>query len=208
MEALSDELNRLNKERREREENRAMIHGLQHYADYEEINWLPLSNRIDQMGKEIRKLEDSSDILKTLNRRLDALKLEREDLRAKLKKASDDLATLAEKLRNYREQQKAVTEIADASGKNTEEWALLIEPLRSELLGEHKLTVESCDARQHDLRGLLQTRIDGDVKKQNRLGQQIVRDMNDFPAGLYGGDKGDGCGDFSGRRVQADAWDG
>jgi len=48
---------------------------------------------------------------------------------------------------------------------------------RNEILGEHQLTAESCDNRERDLRDALQTRIDAEVRKLDRLRDRIVQAM-------------------------------
>ena len=56
----------------------------------------------------------------------------------------------------------------------------LIESLRSRALGEHTLTVESCDQRAGDVRYWLQIQIDAEDKKLARLGEKIVRAMVEY----------------------------
>ncbi len=56
----------------------------------------------------------------------------------------------------------------------------LIEPLRAEALGDHALTVESCDNREQDLRKWLQERIDAEDKKLARLREKIVKAMAEY----------------------------
>src|SRR5690606_37616287 len=57
--------------------------------------------------------------------------------------------------------------------------------MRADALGEHRLTVESCDNRQSDMRDWLQARIDAETKKLERLLERIVdalrRYKNDWP---------------------------
>ena len=49
--------------------------------------------------------------------------------------------------------------------------------MRSSTFGEHRITVESCDGRQSDMREWLQTRIDAEEKRLARLGNNIVDAM-------------------------------
>jgi uncharacterized protein YPO0396 len=56
----------------------------------------------------------------------------------------------------------------------------LIEGWRAEALGEHQLSVESCDGREQDMRRWLQERIDADDKRQARLTEKIVRAMAEY----------------------------
>ena len=180
MGVLTDQLNALDRDLSLREKKKAAVISMGHYNLYDEIHWQPLAEQIDRLEKDIRELEKTSDILKTLNARLAELDLERQELKQKLEKVREALATLSEKIRNYNEIRRKSAEITDGSEYSPEQWDSLLGPLRSQALGEHKLTVENCDARQHDLRVWLQSRIDGNVKKQDRLGQSIVRDMQDF----------------------------
>jgi uncharacterized protein YPO0396 len=55
-----------------------------------------------------------------------------------------------------------------------------VDALRQEILGEHSLTVESCDNRERDMREALQSRIDADGKKLERLRDRIIHAMSEF----------------------------
>ena len=55
-----------------------------------------------------------------------------------------------------------------------------LEALRAEALGEHHLTVESCDNREQDVRAWLQARIDADDRRLARLAEQIIKAMSAF----------------------------
>lgn len=48
---------------------------------------------------------------------------------------------------------------------------------RSKALGEHQLTIESCDNREREMRDLLQTRIDAEDQKLKRLRDKIIQAM-------------------------------
>lgn len=180
METISAELVRLDREGARWEEERKNIYGLQAFSHFEDIHWQPWADQIDRMSREIRKLEASSDVLHTLNKRLSDLEEERASLKNRADKVKSDLSTLAEKLRNCRSLNESARALAKESDRTPDQWAALIAPLRSQTQEGRKLTVESCDARQHELRIWLQARIDGDAKKMGRLSQNIVRDMQDF----------------------------
>ncbi len=55
-----------------------------------------------------------------------------------------------------------------------------LDELRSEALGEHHLSVESCDNRERDMREWLQARIDAEESRLKRLGEKIVRAMTEY----------------------------
>ena len=119
--------------------------------------------------------------MKTLNDRLVALLAalseadkrldESKEERAKTsQKTSDATAVLAQ----------TETLLTDASfGTHSLQFSR-IESLRSEALGQHVLTVESCDNREQDLRKWLQDRIDAEDKKRDRLQERIINAMRGF----------------------------
>jgi uncharacterized protein YPO0396 len=55
-----------------------------------------------------------------------------------------------------------------------------LEILRNEILGEHQLTLESCDNRESDMRSRLQARIDAEDIKLKRLRDKIIEAMVDY----------------------------
>jgi uncharacterized protein YPO0396 len=60
-----------------------------------------------------------------------------------------------------------------------------LEAMRAEALGEHRLTVESCDNRQSDMREWIQAKIDAEDKRLVRVRDSIIDAMrrykNDWP---------------------------
>jgi len=55
-----------------------------------------------------------------------------------------------------------------------------LEALRAQALGEHTLTVESCDNRERDMREFVQARIDADSKRIATLRDRIITAMQDY----------------------------
>ena len=55
-----------------------------------------------------------------------------------------------------------------------------LEVLRAEILGEHTLTVESCNNRESDLREALQAKIDAEDSRLKRLQEKIVKAMQEY----------------------------
>ena len=60
------------------------------------------------------------------------------------------------------------------------EIASRLEGFRLDLLGEHPLTIESCDNREKDLRVAIQGKIDAEDKRRTRLREGIVKAMKGF----------------------------
>lgn len=154
---------------------------LEEYREFSELDWQSLASEIAKLQDEKRTLQAASDVLKTLTDRLQlALAAlagteqsldERKDLRSK---ATQKLADAQSLLRETR----ALLEAPSAAGHQAR--FDLIERLRAEALGEHTLSVESCDNREQDMRKWLQDRIDAEDKKLARLREKIVKAMAEY----------------------------
>jgi len=152
---------------------------LEEFTAFEELDWATVATDIAAMVDERTRLESASDVLKHLNERLrelqQALKVtdtERQgarDKRAKVEQRRSDAQDLHRQTAGL---------LQDVTVDET--LASTLETMRSEALGEHQLTVESCDNREQDVRGWLQTRIDNETKVLNRLAEKIIKAMASF----------------------------
>ena len=150
---------------------------LEEFEDFRELDWPALAAEVARLMEERRQLESASDLLKQLNERLrevsdvlgatDAELEEQKDKRSKTEQKKAD----AEALR-------AQTAL-DASTPEPLPIERL-DALRAEALGQHQLTVESCDNRAQDVRQWLTARIDAEVKKLDRLRDRIIQAMMTF----------------------------
>ncbi|WP_432742294.1 ATP-binding protein [Methylobacter sp. G7] len=154
---------------------------LDEYADFRELDWQSLAVEVAKLTDEKQKLESASDVLKQLTERLneviaalnsaDAQLEDRKDYRSKAEQKKSDAETL------YAQTQAVIDEPAYASHSAYFEW---LENIRAEALGEHQLTVESCDNRERDMRDWLQKKIDGENRKLSNLGERIVKAMTSY----------------------------
>jgi uncharacterized protein YPO0396 len=151
---------------------------LDEYADFRELDWQSLAVEVAQLTDEKQRLESASDVLKQLTERLnevvaalrgiEAQLEEHKDKRSKAEQKKTDAETLREQT------QAALDEPAFAAHAAYFE---RLDRVRSEALGEHQLTVESCDNRERDMRDWLQARIDAEDQKLKRLRDKIIQAM-------------------------------
>lgn len=132
-------------------------------------------------------MEAASDVLKQLNAQLTTLENEINETKHQLDEQKDKKSKNEEKLRQTEALQddcKTVIEDANAKGLNVP--SDQIEPIRLQALGEHQLTVESCDNRQQEVREWLQNKIDAEDKRLKNLEGRIIQEMEgyrrDYPA--------------------------
>jgi uncharacterized protein YPO0396 len=171
----------LQEEQQAARERLGALDKLEEYRDFQELDWRTSSSELAVLAEEKQRLETASDILKTLAAQLQALEGAWADTAAKLKKREADQAQTLLRQTQAQDLRAQAAERLAAPG-HTEHAAhfTAIETWRAHALGEHTLSVESCDVREQDMRRWLQERIDADDKKLARLGEKIVRAMAEY----------------------------
>jgi uncharacterized protein YPO0396 len=148
------------------------------YSDFQELDWSSLAIEVVRLQDEKRQLESASDLLRSLTVRLTSLQGELAETEKALAEKTLELgATQAkrEAAEILRHQTLALVDDARRAGDSTHFERL--ETMHSEALGEHHLTVESCDNREREMRDWLQTKIDAEDQKLKRLRDKIVQAM-------------------------------
>jgi uncharacterized protein YPO0396 len=152
---------------------------LEEFTSFEELDWASVATEIAQLTDERNRLASASDVLRQLN----------DDLRA-LQKALNETSEALQAARDKRA--KLEQRRADAQALHAQTEALLqaavvdaalaekLESMRTEALGDHQLTVESCDNREQDVRTWLQAKIDAEDGKLKRLAEKIIKAMASF----------------------------
>jgi uncharacterized protein YPO0396 len=157
------------------------ISKLEEFADFSELDWQPLALAIETLWEEKKRLENASDLLRTLNEQLKATVQELDAVRYKLEQQKDARSKLEQKKSDaeaMRRQTQELLDVVDASVLNAQQEEL--DRVSAEALGERQVTIESCDNREQDVRQWLQDRIDAEDKKVNRLNEKIIDAMRQF----------------------------
>lgn len=152
---------------------------LDEFTAFDELDWASVATEIAQLTEERRRLEAASDVLKQLNDKLRTLQEAQKGSGEALQAAREKRA----KLEQRRSDAQALREQTEALLADTvvdEALAATLDAMRAEALGEHQLTVESCDNREQDVRSWLQIRIDNETKAVNRLAEKIIKAMASF----------------------------
>ena len=152
---------------------------LEEFTAFEELDWAGVVTEIAQLADERQRLESASDVLRQLNESLRALQAALKETAAQLQQARDKRAKLEQRRSDAEQLQRQTEELLVGLAVDAA-LATRLEVLRGEALGEHHLTVESCDNREQELRSWLQTRIDGEDHKLKRLAEKIIKAMASF----------------------------
>ena len=171
----------LQTEQRALRERLEALNKLDEYREFRELDWQPLATEVAQLLDQKRELEAASDVLKTLGARLEALLAQL----AKTETALD--AHRRDAAKSEQRQADAQTLLRQALGVRDDPSQAVhaaqfgpLDALRVEALGAQTLSVESCGAREQELRKWLQERLDAQDKKLARLGEKIVRAMSEY----------------------------
>jgi uncharacterized protein YPO0396 len=151
------------------------------YRQFRELDWRSLATEIARQQEEKRGLESASDLLAGLMARLSQLAGQlgqTEDALAQ--KTGERGATQAK--REAAEALRAQTLVLlgmSASMQLPAHWGEL-DGMRAQALGEHQLTVESCDNREREMREWMQSKIDAQAKMLERLRDKIIDAMRSY----------------------------
>ncbi|MGH8663231.1 MAG: ATP-binding protein [Burkholderiales bacterium] len=147
------------------------------FQDFQEMDWQVCATTIAHLQDEKARLEAASDALRELTAQLDSAQ-------ATLAATEQSLSAIDKELGSVDAKTEAAQMLrADTALLATEiadQLRARLEALRAEVLGEHQLSVESCDNREHELRDALQKRMDAESKRLERLSERIIKAMAAF----------------------------
>ncbi|MBL8298896.1 MAG: ATP-dependent exonuclease SbcCD, C subunit-like protein [Rhodanobacteraceae bacterium] len=152
---------------------------LEEFTRFADIDWMSLARDIAGLVDERSRLEAASNTLQELARQLKAVQqrlAETESKRAEALGKRGEARAKRSAAQELRDQVSAIIEAAPLDLARTAR----LDGWRAEALGEHQLSVESCDNREQEVRKWLQERIDAEDKRLARLSERIVNAMRGF----------------------------
>jgi uncharacterized protein YPO0396 len=170
-------------ERRGRElrERAQAVTALLTFRDFRDLDWRPLTLEIDRLESERKELEAASDVLRTLQAQLAEIDARLDDATGKLSAATEERGRESSKRETAEQMLADARTLLDATPEEAKaRYFPRLESLRAEALGEHRLTVESCDNRERDMREWLQAAIDAEDKRITRLRDHIIDAMRRY----------------------------
>jgi len=181
MAELGQVIGKLKQKEKQLAETLKTISKLEEYRDFHDQDWRPLALHIEDMREERQQLESASDLLQTLSHKLKALEQHHTGIIRQLDAAKADHARTEQKIEDAAQlREDCIAQSNDPEAEQHRARYEQLDSLRTEALGEHKLTVESCDNRQQELRKWLQERIDAEDRKISRLQDKIIQAMTAY----------------------------
>ncbi|MBP8305877.1 MAG: ATP-dependent exonuclease SbcCD, C subunit-like protein [Burkholderiaceae bacterium] len=152
---------------------------LEEFSAFEELDWPSLATEIAALTNEREALARASDVLEQLGEQLQALNLALAEADASLDAARDKRSKLEQRRSDAQTLQQQTAGLL-ATAPSEDAHVARLEAMRTEVLRDHHLTVESCDNREQDVRTWLQGHIDAEQKKLDRLAEKIIKGMSAF----------------------------
>jgi len=176
---VGSQIGSIQKERASLQSRLDALTRLEEFTAFEELDWASVATQIAALADERARLESASDVLKQLNERLRELQRLLKETDSELHVARDKRAKLEQRRSDAQELQRQTSALRQDVLAD-EALSLTLENMRAEALGEHQLTVESCDKREQDVRTWLQARIDAQDHQLKRLAEKIIKAMAFF----------------------------
>ena len=159
---------------------RGVLDKLDEYRDFQELDWRSVATEVARLDEEKRRLESASDLLRQLTEQLSEVKTKLTVTETKLEKKKDERARTEQKQEDAKALQTQIQALLDEPDTSYAAHFTTLDEVRTKALGEHHLSVESCDNREREMREWLQARIDAEDKRIKTLGEKIVRGMTEY----------------------------
>lgn len=154
---------------------------LDEYADFRELDWQSLAVEVAQLTDEKQRLESATDVLKQLTERLAEVVSELKGTEAQLEEHKDKRSKVEQKKSDAEALRLQTRAVLDEPTYATHSvYFEKLDTIRCEALGEHQLTVESCDNREREMRDWLQSKIDAEDQRLKRLRDKIIDAMRAY----------------------------
>ncbi len=151
------------------------------YSLFRELDWRSLAAEIARQQEVKRQLESASDVLQSLTARLALVQGQLAQTEGALAaKIGERGATQAkqEAAENLRGQ--TIVLLGQPAPAHRVGQIEQLDAMRAQALGDHQITVESCENREREMRDWLQARMDAEVKKLDRLRDKIIDAMRSY----------------------------
>ncbi len=169
----------LQRERQKVQAGLDVLVGLREYQRYEELDWSSIVAQIATLSQERERLASASDVLRQLGEQLEAARAQERTATQALVSARDEASKLGQKQEDTQALSAQVRTLSEAQPVPLQ-LVPRLQVLCDQSLSEQRLSVESCDNREQEVRKKLQDNIDAEQRKKERLGEKITGAMRDF----------------------------
>ena len=156
---------------------REALAGLQEFEDFRELDWPACATAIARLQDERKRLESTSNALQELSAQLARVQGELRAVEQALSSLDKELGSVESKTEDASVLRSVTAALLAAIADDTRKQ---LDALHAEALGDHQLTVQSCEGRESKLRETIQARLDAETKTLSRLAERIIKAMSGF----------------------------
>lgn len=160
---------------------RSALDRLQEYREFSDLDWRTSATELQALQEEKTRLEQASDQLGELRRQYSQLQAELNSTKERLKKLNDSRSRESQRLDTASTLRNQTQHLFDETqAALTSELAGDIGTLQIQQQGERQTTQATAEKDERALRDFLQSAIDREKKRHERLRDQIVTAMKDY----------------------------
>jgi len=178
--ALAQKIVQIQAQQKEAAAQLEALNKLDAYTEFRELDWRSLASELERLTEEKSGLESASDILARLTAQLAQLSVDMETAEQKLREVNDRRSKTEQKRSDAEMLAQAARQLVTESDAQSVESLAALAGYRVEALGEHQLTVESCENAERHVREWMQEKLDAEDKKLKRLHEKIIQAMSDY----------------------------
>jgi uncharacterized protein YPO0396 len=172
-----DNQNQIEKNRVYLENQKTNLHDLLKFRDYVEINWKKLAEDIEKIKMEITELKKSSDLLKTLTNKLESIRKEMEHWDQEKSNLQIELGKINSKILDYQENLLQCKQLLAES--SLEKGKDLI-PIISRVLSDENFEIKTIDSFLESTRKTLNKTLDENRAIERKFRDSIISKMQKF----------------------------
>ena len=176
---VADEIANIQSQRDDLAKSLNALSRLEEFTSFDEVDWFSVTADIAQLMDERAKLESASDVLKQLNQDLREYQSTQKETDEALQTAREKRAKCEQRRADAQELHQQITQLL-ADHVIDAALTAKLDAITAAVLGEHQLSIESCDNREQEVRADLQTKIDAQDGKLKRLAEKIIKAMAAF----------------------------
>ncbi len=189
MQRTASQISDIDQAQKELKEHLSNLIRLGEIKTFSDLDWQSVTLEISRLAEEKKHLEETSNILHTLNLQLEALEKKLQKTEQDIRQVRDSRSKIEEKQTQTKAGIKACESdlvlIRDMDSEQKDLVFKTLDTLRHKVFETHVLTLESCDNKEKTLRQAIQRDIDNLDKRLRNLEEKIVKTMHgysrDFP---------------------------
>jgi uncharacterized protein YPO0396 len=157
---------------------------LEEFQDYSDIDWAANAREIARLNDERAALEAASDVLAELTQQLKVLEEELAKTEQQLLEQRDKRSKTEQKIADAQalraDAEGLMGQLPEGFERQVQRLEALQQTIQAEAKGVQGMTVESCDAREREMRDSLQKTIDAEDGRARRVLEKVIDAMRSF----------------------------